>query len=108
MPPGPVFGWLCVAHSVANIALRAAQLRASQVLLRNSVSGLKTTDKEPRASDEPVFLQTPYQGTDSLLSELSSKRDHTSIDVAAGGEKLCVADNVDVLPPKARQSKVNE
>ncbi|OAX33457.1 hypothetical protein K503DRAFT_522621 [Rhizopogon vinicolor AM-OR11-026] len=32
MPPGPAFGWLCVLHSVTDIAVRAAQIRASQVL----------------------------------------------------------------------------
>lgn len=32
MPPGPAFGWLCVLHSVTDIAIRAAQIRASQVL----------------------------------------------------------------------------
>ncbi|KAG2048581.1 ABC1-domain-containing protein [Suillus hirtellus] len=31
MPPGPAFGWLCVLHSVTDIAVRAAQIRASQV-----------------------------------------------------------------------------
>ncbi|KAI6003186.1 ABC1-domain-containing protein [Pisolithus orientalis] len=34
MPPGPVFGWLCVAHSVVDIALRAAQIRSGQGLLK--------------------------------------------------------------------------
>ncbi|KAG1733737.1 ABC1-domain-containing protein [Suillus lakei] len=32
MPPGPAFGWICVLHSVTDIAARAAQIRASQVL----------------------------------------------------------------------------
>lgn len=31
MPSGPAFGWLCVLHSVTDIAVRAAQIRASQV-----------------------------------------------------------------------------
>ncbi|KAI5983910.1 ABC1-domain-containing protein [Pisolithus albus] len=37
MPPGPVFGWLCVAHSVVDIALRAAQIRSGQRLLKTTV-----------------------------------------------------------------------
>ena len=32
MPPSPAFGWLCVAHSIADIALRAAQIRSVQAL----------------------------------------------------------------------------
>ncbi|KAF9239410.1 ABC1-domain-containing protein [Melanogaster broomeanus] len=32
MPPGPAFGWLCVAHSVVDIAIRAAQIRNARVI----------------------------------------------------------------------------
>ncbi|KIK95697.1 hypothetical protein PAXRUDRAFT_826752 [Paxillus rubicundulus Ve08.2h10] len=32
MPPGPAFGWLCVAHSVVDIAIRAAQIRSAQAV----------------------------------------------------------------------------
>jgi len=86
MPPGPAFGWLCVLHSVTDIAIRAAQIRASQVLpprpvvspefpLRNS----KTEESQPRpqlssdaeatheprvsrvfATDPPVKTYTPH------------------------------------------------
>lgn len=38
MPPGPVYNWLCVAHSVVDILSRAAQIKATQLApgLRNA------------------------------------------------------------------------
>ncbi|KAI6030321.1 ABC1-domain-containing protein [Pisolithus marmoratus] len=37
MPPGPGFGWLCVVHSIVDIALRAAQIRSGHGLLKTPV-----------------------------------------------------------------------
>lgn len=38
MPPTSAFGWLCVAHSVADVVFRAAQIRSAQAIPRSSVS----------------------------------------------------------------------
>ncbi|KAI6118022.1 ABC1-domain-containing protein [Pisolithus sp. B1] len=54
MPPGPVFGWLCVAHSVVDIALRAAQIRSGQGLLKTTVpKPYVTQDVSERTSNRP-------------------------------------------------------
>lgn len=63
MPPGPAFGWLCVLHSVTDIAVRAAQIRASQVLparpvvspefsLRNSKAEERQLTSQPAGDDQ--------------------------------------------------------
>jgi aarF domain-containing kinase len=36
MPPSPAFGWLCVAHTIADIAFRAARIRSVQALPKSS------------------------------------------------------------------------
>ena len=38
MPPGPVYNWLCVAHSVVNILNHAAQIKAAQMALRSGAT----------------------------------------------------------------------
>ncbi|KAG2078345.1 ABC1-domain-containing protein [Suillus decipiens] len=51
MPPGPAFGWLCVLHSVTDIAVRAAQIRASQVLPVRPVVSLEFSLRKSKAEE---------------------------------------------------------
>ncbi|KAH7882197.1 ABC1-domain-containing protein [Phlebopus sp. FC_14] len=44
MPPGPAFGWLCVAHSVADIVFQAAQIRNAGVLPRHAAPRITISD----------------------------------------------------------------
>ncbi|KAG9311095.1 ABC1-domain-containing protein [Chiua virens] len=60
MPPSGAFGWLCVAHSVADIAFRAAQIRSAQALPKPS---LPVTSSSGPQSFEPRPYST--KGVDS-------------------------------------------
>ncbi|KAG2143902.1 ABC1-domain-containing protein [Suillus cothurnatus] len=51
MTPGPAFGWLCVLHSVTDIAVRAAQIRASQVLPARPVVSPEFSSRKSKAEE---------------------------------------------------------
>jgi hypothetical protein len=57
MPPGPAFGWLCVLHSVTDIAVRAAQIRASQVLPTRPVVSPEFSLCNSKAEEHQLTLQ---------------------------------------------------
>ncbi|KAG2034193.1 ABC1 family-domain-containing protein [Suillus americanus] len=57
MPPGPTFGWICVLHSVTNIAVRAAQIRASQVLPARPVVSPEFSLSKSKAEEHQLIPQ---------------------------------------------------
>ncbi|KAG1838587.1 ABC1 family-domain-containing protein [Suillus subalutaceus] len=57
MPPGPAFGWLCVLHSVTDIAVRAAQIRASQVLPARTVVFPEFSLRKSKAEEHQLIPQ---------------------------------------------------
>ena len=58
MPPGPAFGWLCVLCSVTDIAVRAAQIRATQVLpTRPTVVASEFSLRKSRADGRQLKAQ---------------------------------------------------
>lgn len=57
MPPGPAFGWLCVLHSVTDIAIRAAQIRASQVLSARPVVSPEFSLRNSKAEEHQLTSQ---------------------------------------------------
>lgn len=59
MPPGPAFGWLCVLHSVTDIAVRAAQIRASQVLPARPVVSSEFSLRKSKAEEHNLTAQFP-------------------------------------------------
>lgn len=65
MPPGPTFGWLCVLHSVTDIAVRAAQIRASQVLPTRPVVSPEFSFRKNKAEERQLKeqLATDAQAT---------------------------------------------
>lgn len=59
MPPGPVYNWLCVAHSVVDILSIAMRLRAEQVAAKTGVSAgsaLSLKRKRVRVDETPSEL----------------------------------------------------
>ncbi|KAJ7067178.1 ABC1-domain-containing protein [Mycena amicta] len=54
MPPGPVFNWVCVASSVADILVRAARIRAAQLTkdasLVHTATSLNNSSLKPSVS----------------------------------------------------------
>lgn len=63
MPPSPAVGWLCVVHTIADIALRAAQIRSAQALpkspslnseLYSAPTRLHSVQADTRSSLDPI------------------------------------------------------
>ncbi|KAL4077599.1 ABC1-domain-containing protein [Scleroderma citrinum] len=86
-PPGPVLGWLCVAHSVVDIALRAAHISCGQVLPRKVVQGSLRREEKYNASREESSSRednaaAPGSTTDSSSNALVS-RDESCFSFAA-------------------------
>ncbi|KAF8841045.1 hypothetical protein BDN67DRAFT_576743 [Paxillus ammoniavirescens] len=63
MPPGPAFGWLCVAHSVVDIAIRAAQIRSVQAVPKPVAYKLSATRTGNDASEEMTQLHNVESST---------------------------------------------
>ncbi|KZT00372.1 uncharacterized protein LAESUDRAFT_555766 [Laetiporus sulphureus 93-53] len=77
MPPGSVFNWYCVAHSVADILANAARIRATQlasvarpVADRNDVDPEKAKQAAKRTVQ--VGAASPSLPTESLRDEAPS------------------------------------
>ena len=45
--PGPIYNWLCVAHSIVDVLSNAAVIRASQVYPRTIPRNLKRRTAQP-------------------------------------------------------------
>ncbi|KAI9453811.1 ABC1-domain-containing protein [Boletus coccyginus] len=60
MPPSPAVGWLCVVHTIADIAFRAAQIRSAQALPKspsqNSKNRPHSVQADTRSSLDPIHL----------------------------------------------------
>ncbi|KAF8438520.1 ABC1 family-domain-containing protein [Boletus edulis BED1] len=67
MPPG-AFGWLCVVHTIADIAFRAAQIRVAQAIPK---SPSRHRDQHP-ASTEPLLHPHVTGITDAPAAEGSA------------------------------------
>ncbi|KAN0080090.1 ABC1 family domain containing protein [Tylopilus felleus] len=61
MPPSPAFGWLCVAHSIADIAFRAAQIRSAQALPKSPNHISSDTARESTSHGLGVTVKTDTQ-----------------------------------------------
>lgn len=72
-PPGPVLGWLCVAHSVVDIAFRAAHISCGQVLPRPSIRTTLRREEKYDASNEstsPAYTVKSFEASSSNKREL--------------------------------------
>jgi len=76
-PPGPVLGWLCVAHSVVDIALRAAHISCGQVLPRPPIRTTLRREEKSDASNEgmspPAYTVKSFEASSSNQRELITK-----------------------------------
>lgn len=61
MPPSHAFGWLCVAHSIADIAFRAAQIRSAQALPKSPNHISSDTARESTSHGLGVTVKTDTQ-----------------------------------------------
>ena len=64
MPPTLAFGWLCVVHTIADIAFRAAQIRSVQALPKSSSQIPPTAN---RSHGGPTSLHTAETDTRTSL-----------------------------------------
>lgn len=96
-PPGPVLGWLCVAHSVVDIAFRAAHISYGQVLPRSTV--LRRRDKNDASSEGTAHTVKSFEASPSYQGEVIAKvtRPETILEnsnyAAASGP--CIKDSSD-------------
>ena len=67
MPPARAFGWLCVVHTVADIAFRAAQIRSVQALPKSSSQIPPTAN---RSHGGPTSSQSAETDTRTSLEPL--------------------------------------
>ncbi|KAF8130305.1 ABC1-domain-containing protein [Boletus edulis] len=65
MPPSPAFGWLCVVHTIADIAFRAAQIRAAQALPKSPSQVPLTVARESKSYGGPT---KPHSGINTRAS----------------------------------------
>lgn len=73
MPPGPAYGWLCVAHSVTDILGKAAQIRAAQ--LEKTAAPLTNARRTPKTRAKRVAedeLNPPIIKAVPLSQDLSA------------------------------------
>lgn len=70
MPPAPAFGWLCVVHTIADIAFRAAQIRSVQALPKSSSQIPPTATRENRSYGGPAGSHSAETDTRTFLEPL--------------------------------------
>ena len=76
MPPGPLYNWLCVAHSVCDILSHAAQIRAAQVASATNTSLYSRYDRSGAAKPQ----ETPLGGLHDIRHEIAGgKPVHTAV-----------------------------
>lgn len=70
MPPSPVFGWLCVTHSVVDIVVRAAQIKSAQAIPKLSVD-VARENKDPTQpyNAKPDSFVLPHLNPGTSASE---------------------------------------
>ncbi|KIJ18135.1 hypothetical protein PAXINDRAFT_9222 [Paxillus involutus ATCC 200175] len=88
MPPGPAFGWLCVAHSVVDIAIRAAQIRSVQAVPKPVVYKSSATRTGNDAPEETTRLHNVEPSTWSSPEPLPSL--HGSAETGTLVRPLCL------------------
>ena len=74
MPPGPLYNWLCVAHSVCDVLSHAAYIRAAQVASVSNAAGSSRNDLSRAARPQ----ETPVR---ALPGTVGGKPVHTAIPV---------------------------
>ena len=74
--PGPVYNWLCVAHSIVDVLANAAAIRASQVYPRTASAAVQRNLK--RRTVQPVNLDDVDHGESGPFVE------RTPLDVLDG------------------------
>jgi hypothetical protein len=94
MPPAPAFGWLCVVHTIADIAFRAAQIRSARALPKSSSQipptaitrengshGPHSAETDARTSLEPLLHShvTGKVAEGSAVYEESSPPEHLKV-----------------------------
>lgn len=84
MPPSPAFGWLCVVHTIADIAFRAAQIRSAQVLPRSPSQNSLATASENRSYGGPSRPQSAEIGDRPPLEPLLSLHVTGGLDTPPG------------------------
>ena len=65
--PGPVYNWLCVAHSIVDVLANAAATRASQVYPRTASAAAQRNLK--RRTAQPVNLNDVDHGESGPSAE---------------------------------------
>ena len=74
MPPGPVYNWLCVLHSTANILSHVARIKAAPVVAI-SVGPLSRKRKKRNEVENPVVTGKPQetQPPDTIRSQVTRR-----------------------------------
>jgi len=74
MPPGPVYNWLCVLHSAAEILGHAARYRAAQFPLQHTDSFV--APRKRKKTEENATEEAPLQTSDiaGFAGEITGRR----------------------------------
>lgn len=92
MPPGPLYNWLCVAHSVCDVLSHAAYIRAAQVASVSNAAGSSKNDllRAARPQEMPVRVSHETAGGKSVHTAIPEK-DHSVASTASQAPAASVA-----------------
>lgn len=102
MPPSTAFGWLCVAHSVADIVFRAAQIRSAQALPKSAVRVSSDVAREDKGLTRPHNVGKPDTSVPPFNSHVTEKA-HVPLRIlvsqgSAVHEKPDLPENPKIIP----------